>query len=83
LRVRVTDPRTARPYALGIALLGTLRKHHPEFRFSREGAGLDGLLGTRRVREGLEHGQSVGAILAGDAPGRDSFARDRRPALLY
>ncbi len=83
LRVRVTDPRAAQPYALGIALLDALRKHHPEFRFSREGAGLDGLLGTRRVREGLEHGESVGAILARDAPARDSFARDRKPALLY
>ncbi|HKC12487.1 MAG TPA: DUF1343 domain-containing protein [Vicinamibacteria bacterium] len=83
LRVRVTDPRAARPYALGLALLGALRRHHPEFRFSREGAGLDGLLGTRRVRDGLERGESLEAILAVDAPARDSFARDRRPALLY
>lgn len=83
LRVGVTDPGAARPYALGLALLGALRKHHPEFRFSREGAGLDGLLGTRRVREGLERGESVDAILALDAPARDSFAKGRKPALLY
>jgi uncharacterized protein YbbC (DUF1343 family) len=82
LRVVVTDARAARPYALGIALLQALRRE-PDFRWTREGAGLDTLLGTRRVREALERGDSVGAILAADQPALDAFARDRRRALLY
>jgi uncharacterized protein YbbC (DUF1343 family) len=82
LRVVVTDARAARPYALGIALLQALRRE-PDFQWTREGAGLDTLLGTRRVREALERGDSVGAILAADQPALDAFARDRRRALLY
>jgi uncharacterized protein YbbC (DUF1343 family) len=82
LRVVVTDARAARPYALGIALLQALRRE-PDFQWTREGAGLDTLLGTRRVREALERGDPVGAILAADQPALDAFARDRRRALLY
>jgi uncharacterized protein YbbC (DUF1343 family) len=83
LRVRVTDVHAVRPYALGLGLLGTLRRLHPEFRWTREGAGLDTLLGTRRVREALERGDSVEAILAGDGAALTAFARERKAALLY
>ncbi len=82
LRVVVTDAHGARPYALGLALLEALRRE-PEFRWIREGASLDTLLGTRRVREALERGDSAGAVLAADRPALEAFARDRQRALLY
>jgi uncharacterized protein YbbC (DUF1343 family) len=80
-RVRVTDPKAARPYELGLRLLAALRRQ-PEFRWSREDA-LDWLLGTRRVRQALERGDSVEAILRADQPGVNAFRRDRAPALVY
>ena len=83
LRVRVTDVHAVRPYALGLGLLGALRRLHPEFRWTREGAGLDTLLGTRRVREALERGDSVEAIQAGDGPALTAFAGERKAVLLY
>ncbi len=83
LRVRVTDSHAVRPYALGLGLLRALRRLHPEFRWTRDGASLDTLLGTRHVREALERGDSVEAILAGDGPELTAFARERKAALLY
>jgi uncharacterized protein YbbC (DUF1343 family) len=80
--VSVTSPAEARPYALGIALLYALRKQ-PGFRWLRDGAALDALLGTRRPRELLDGGASVEEILRADAPAVDAFRRSRRPWLLY
>lgn len=81
VRVRLTDPAAARPYALGVTLLHALRRE-PEFRWRREGA-LDWLVGTRKLREALERGDSVQTILAADAPAIEAYRRDRAPALLY
>jgi uncharacterized protein YbbC (DUF1343 family) len=83
LRVQVTDAHAVRPYALGLGLLRAIRLLHPEFRWTREGAGLDTLLGTRRVREALERDESVDSILAADEPALTAFARERKAALLY
>lgn len=82
LRVRVRDPRAVRPYAFGLQLLSALRLQ-PEFRWVREGAWLDTLLGTKRVRLALERGDAVAEILAEDHPFHQRFARDTRDLLLY
>lgn len=82
LRVRVTDARKIRPYAFGLALIAALRSQ-PEFRWVRDGAWLDTLLGTPRVRQALERGDPVGDILAADAPGIERFRRETRGLLLY
>ena len=79
----MTDVHAVRPYAFGLGLLAALRRLHPEFRWTREGAGLDSLVGTRRVREALERGDSVEAIRAGDGPALTAFARERKASLLY
>lgn len=81
VRVRVTDEAVAPPYALGVTLLHALRRE-PEFRWRREGA-LDWLVGTRKLREALERGDSVQTILAVDAPAIEAYRRERIPALLY
>jgi uncharacterized protein YbbC (DUF1343 family) len=83
VRVRVTDAARARPYALGITLLHALRAQKG---FGWSGVRpdhLDWLLGTRAVREALERGDSVDAILNADEASIAAFRADRRPALLY
>ena len=83
VRVRVTDAARARPYALGITLLHALRAQKG---FGWSGVRpdhLDWLLGTRSVREALERGDSVEAILKADEAAIAAFRADRQPALLY
>jgi uncharacterized protein YbbC (DUF1343 family) len=82
LRVRVTDPVAARPWALGLALLVALRRH-PEFQWVREGAGLDTLSGTTAVRSALERGDGVATILAAEAPALERWRSKRTAVLLY
>jgi uncharacterized protein YbbC (DUF1343 family) len=82
LRVRVTDARAVRPYAFGLALLTALRLQ-PEFRWVREGAWLDTLLGTGRVRPALEGGTPVEEILAADQPAIERFRRETRDLRRY
>ncbi|HVR69870.1 MAG TPA: DUF1343 domain-containing protein [Vicinamibacteria bacterium] len=81
VRVRVREAAAARPYALGVALLHALRRE-PAFGWRREGA-LDWLVGTRRLREALERGDSVEAIVDADAAAIEAYRRERAPALLY
>lgn len=81
VRVKVTDPRAARPFALGLHLLAALRRH-PEFAWAREEA-LDRLLGTRAVRTAIERGDSADAILAAEAKDLEAWRAERRPYLLY
>jgi uncharacterized protein YbbC (DUF1343 family) len=83
LRVRPNPVTRASGYRLGLALLHGLRASHPEFRWLREGAALDTLLGTRSVREALERGDRVEAMLKRDQPATDAFRREREAALLY
>jgi uncharacterized protein YbbC (DUF1343 family) len=82
VRVKVSDAKAARPYELGITLLQVLKRLHPEFQWRREGA-LDTLLGTRRVREALDRGDSVEAMLKADAPALEAWRKERAGALLY
>ncbi|HET9317061.1 MAG TPA: DUF1343 domain-containing protein [Vicinamibacteria bacterium] len=81
VRVSVTDPNATRPYELGVRLLQALRKQ-AGFGWTREGA-LDWLVGTRRVREAIERGDSVEAMLDANAPDLAAWERERSPALLY
>ncbi len=82
VRVRVTDPPAARPFALGLRLLVALRRHK-ECAWVREGAGLDTLCGTKAVRTALERGDGVEAILEAQAPAIAAWRRERAPDLIY
>jgi uncharacterized protein YbbC (DUF1343 family) len=81
VRVSVTDPSVTRPYELGLRLLLALRKQ-AGFGWTREGA-LDWLVGTRRVREAIERGDGVEALLEANAAELAAWERERAPALLY
>jgi uncharacterized protein YbbC (DUF1343 family) len=83
LRVSVTDARRASPYALGVALLKSLKSLHPEFAWRGDGASFDRLVGTRRLREAIERGDSVEQIVAADASALAEWKRLRESALLY
>jgi uncharacterized protein YbbC (DUF1343 family) len=83
LRVGPETTSPIRGYRLGVALLHELRALQPQFHFLREGAALDTLLGTKSVREALERGESVDAILKLDQPALDAFRRERDAVLLY
>jgi uncharacterized protein YbbC (DUF1343 family) len=81
-RVKVTDPKAARPYALGVALLHALRGQ-PGFEWRDGPDALDQRLGTRKVREALERGDTVEAIVQADAAAIEAFKAQRKSALLY
>jgi uncharacterized protein YbbC (DUF1343 family) len=80
--IRVTDAAAVRPYAFGLALLEALRRQR-DFRWRDDGRALDGLLGTRRVRQALERGVPPAEILEGDDAAIARFRRDVKPFLLY
>ena len=80
VRVRVTDANAPPPYRLGVTLLHVLRRE-PGFRWRRDGA-LDWLVGTRALRQALERGDSLEAILAADAADLAAWERERGPLLL-
>jgi uncharacterized protein YbbC (DUF1343 family) len=82
VRVHVTDPKAAQPYTLGVALLRALRAQ-PEFEWRDKGTALDRLVGTRKLREGLERGDTVEAIVQADAAAIKAFKAQRKAALLY
>ena len=83
VRVSVADRAAARPWALGLTLLATVRRLHPEFAWLRGGATFDTLVGSRRVREALERGADVPGILGDEAAGLDLWREARKPFLLY
>ena len=83
LRVRVADPKSASPYALGDALLKSHTALHPEFAWRGDGTSIDRLVGTSRLREAIERGDSVGTIVAADAAAIADWKRKRASVLLY
>ncbi len=82
VRVRVTDPQAAVPFALGLRLLVGLRRHSG-FAWVREGAWLDTLTGTKAVRAALERGDAVETILAAEEPAIGRWRRDRAASVSY
>jgi uncharacterized protein YbbC (DUF1343 family) len=82
VRVKVADAKAARPYALGVALLRALRGQ-AGFEWQGDGAALDRLVGTRSLREALERGDTVEAIVQADAGPIEVFKTQRKAALLY
>jgi uncharacterized protein YbbC (DUF1343 family) len=83
LRLRPDDSSPVGGYRFGLALLRELRALEPRFHFLREGAALDTLLGTKSLREALDRGESVDAILKLDQPALEAFRRERDAVLLY
>jgi uncharacterized protein YbbC (DUF1343 family) len=81
VRVKVSDPHAATPYALGVHLLHALRQQ--EGTQWRDDGALDRLVGTKRLREALEKGTAPDAIVAADEADIAAWKQDRLKALLY
>jgi uncharacterized protein YbbC (DUF1343 family) len=82
VRVHVADAKAAQPYKLGVALLRALRGQ-AGFEWRDGGAALDRLVGTKKLREAIERGDTVDAIVEADAAAIEAFKAQRKPALLY
>jgi len=81
-QVHVTDRDAFRPFATMLHIVKTVRDTHPgEFEFHPEY--FDKVMGTASVRQALEAGSDVAAILAAIEPGLRAFAALRQPYLLY
>ena len=86
IRVAIFDLKAFRPVRSGLAAIEAVRRLHPEefaWRASGERYWLDLLLGTDRVRRGINAGIPVDQLMAAEAPGVEDFLRERSRYLLY
>ena len=81
-QVHVTDRSSYRSFATALHVIKAIRDMYPDkFEFHRDY--FDKIMGTSKVREALEAGQTVPAVLEGLKPGIAAFAELRKPYLLY
>ena len=86
LRVRIRDLDSFRPVRAALTVLAAARGLAPEvprWRRSGERYWIDLLLGTDRIRLGLDAGVPVPDLLEQERPAIDRFLGERRPHLLY
>lgn len=86
LRVRIRDLDSFRPVQAGLTALAAARDFAPEgpwWRRSGDRYWIDLLLGTDRIRLGLEAGVPVPQLLEREEPETARFLEERRPHLLY
>ena len=81
-QVHVTDRSSYRSFATALHVIKAIRDMYPDkFEFHKDY--FDKIMGTSKVREALEAGQTVPAVLEGLKPGIAAFAELRKPYLLY
>ena len=86
LRVEITDLGAFRPVRAGLAAIEAVRRTHPRdfgWRPSGEGYWLDLLLGTDRVRRGMDGGIPVHELMAAEDAAVGAFLEERSRHLLY
>jgi len=82
IHITVKDAAAVTPYKLGVALLVAL-KGQAGFEWLREGAAIDRLVGTKKLRAAIDRGDPVDAIVASDLPAIETFRKARQKSLLY
>ena len=82
IHITVKDAAAVTPYKLGVALLVAL-KGQTGFEWLREGAAIDRLVGTKKLRAAIDRGDPVDAIVASDLPAIETFRKARQKSLLY
>ena len=86
LRVEITDLAAFRPVRSGLRAIEAVRSAHPgdfAWRASGDRYWLDLLLGTDRVRRGIDAGVPVDDLMASEAGAVAEFLEERSPHLLY
>ena len=80
--VHVTDREAYRPFETALYIVKTIRDMYPD-KFEFHPGYFDKVMGTAKVREGLEKGLDVAPIADAYGAGLKAFAEARRPYLLY
>ncbi len=86
LRASLTDLDAFRPVRAGLTAMAAVRAAHPDrfaWRETGQGFWLDQLLGTDRIRLGIEQGVPVPELMDREAAAVAAFLEERRPHLLY
>jgi uncharacterized protein YbbC (DUF1343 family) len=81
-QLHVVDRTVFRPVTTTLAIIETVKKRHGA-RLELHATYFDKVLGTSRVREAMERGESYDQIVASFASGLAEFAQQRAPFLLY
>jgi uncharacterized protein YbbC (DUF1343 family) len=82
IRIAVKDAAAVLPYKFGVGLLVALRGQSG-FEWLRDGAAIDRLVGTKKLRAAIDRGDPVDAIVASDLPAIEAFRKARQKSLLY
>ena len=81
-QLHITDREAFRSIATTLSILAAIKElYGDKLEFHAEY--FDKVLGTSSVREALQRGESVDKIVAGLAPGLNTFGKLREPYLLY
>ncbi len=86
LRITITDLVAFRPVRAGLAAIAAARAAHPDrfaFHETERGFWLDWLLGTDRIRLGIERGTPVSELMDIEDTAVARFLEEREPHLLY
>jgi uncharacterized protein YbbC (DUF1343 family) len=87
VQVHVSNRDVYRPVETGLYLLSTLMETHPEFKFNEptydKRRHFDLLAGTNKLREQLEHGETVENILVSWEAETRKYLKEREKHLLY
>ena len=81
-QIHVTDRKAFRSFAAALHIIKTVRDMYPD-KFAFHAEYFDKVMGTDKVRQALEAGEEVRAVLESLEPGLAAFAALRRPYLLY
>ena len=82
IRIGVKDTAAVTTYKSGVGLLIAL-KSQPGFEWLKEGAAIDRLVGTKKLRAAIDRGDPLDAIVAADLPAIEAFRKARQKSLLY
>jgi len=86
LEVEIVDLAPFRPVLAGLTAVAAVRASHPEdfaWRQTGDRFWLDLLLGTDRIRLGIEAGRTPSELMAEEAAAVAEFEQERAPHLLY
>ncbi|PYQ49042.1 MAG: DUF1343 domain-containing protein [Acidobacteria bacterium] len=82
IRIGIKDTAAVAPYKFGVGLLVAL-KAQPGFEWLKDGAAIDRLVGTKKLRAAIDRGDPFDAIVAADLPAIEAFRKARQKSLLY
>ncbi len=86
LAVHLTDPEEFQPVLAGLRAIEAVRATHPEdfgWRRTDRGFWIDWLLGTDRIRLGIEAGVPLAALLEAEGAELEDFLTERAAHLIY